>query len=178
MRLEDDVDLSEEAVLWLLEGWAPNASDSEEMQSWQQAVATGNHPALVPELLFGVGRGDDDAASGASQGQDVVGAPPQPCVLEASPPPSPPQVEETATTAAATLSSTVHAAKRRVRGPTLTEQRLRAARDAEKANAECERLRELKRAESKRGRMAAPGSTARRRGRKRRRAVLRRRLYT
>ena len=78
----------------------------------------------------------------------------QPVSIVAAVPPVP---NVAAPSAAPQRNSTVDAARRRVRGPTLTEKRLREAADAEKAE---EKRREQHRASKKRKPLDAPVATA------------------
>ena len=129
-RLMCDVDMTEQAELWRLECGEPSP----------RARATCVAPAWAPcspsEAHAGAEARTEamvDAQAAAALGVGYAGTVPAVTLVMPASVHSPAAVAS-APSAAPQRNSTVEAARARVRGPTMTEQRLRAAEDAAKAD--------------------------------------------
>ena len=158
-RLMCDVDMAEQAEIWRLEGggspiqqllrsptawpscmWSDVGADAESEES------TDAVPHVMPQAVSALS--DARAAAAAQLVHAAVNLPGSVAPTPSAPP---------APSAAPLRNSTVEAARRRVRGPTLTEQRLRAAEDAEKA--ERKRIEQLEQRKAAKGKAVLPSDS-------------------
>ena len=148
-RLMCDVDMAEQAELWRLEGggspreptlltgsaWPPSSpSEAAAEANMVEGAETIAHAMPESAAALAVARAAAEPAAAAVLAAVPLGAP----------------VKSVQSTAQG-RNSTVEAARARVRGPTLTERRLRAAADAEMADAERREDQRMKRQQKKGG---------------------------